>query len=843
MSGITLDNPANDRRGDKDRATSGDDQTITIKRLAFGPLESRCCDFCSSGMTSNHYCLKAVGNSKYILDGKRICGKAMCIDCRNRWGNAEDFLKVCFNCASGSATEKPSSSATELPSASATEQHVNEERDSDPFDCEDPNIKSFAPDWVSVKIMMDNVCPKEATFIGRRLVNHRYKKFVEDKGIGMNIIRYTETSIMDGVNKMMASTRKRKRGWQWRDEKSKQKKAKSRQSPASPSQPTSASPISRQSPASPSQPTSASQTNKENLQSTCPSQQQKLRNNTMRNRFKIHHRLNFKLPTTKNASSEPQQKKKYAKRKCCFAKCQKTDLDDVFFTRVPPHPNESKKPTIEDGLQRWKSYWEKKKLHDVVMKRIGRRGDSKKKSLRYCSDHPVEVIKQKFDIFPKGKKRRIIVDLEVPCSIGVKESRASTDSKGLASDRLCTRIIRESQEEGCDAMLQLMRMCEREDTLPDKTPLKMNASVARQTNFDPTSINKWKRNCEEYVGSGKNRRRLKKHSGRIIRKPNNKPTWGRQLEIDPVVKPGLVGDKEVKRRTGFATEGDLLAFIVIVCNGDLENIQDTVSVLSWYEEWFFYAEWIWGRTLVRWEDAESKREYGIDKKTLMKVFDNKLQIVRTARKSWPTYASYEEDKDLRKEKWNDRYRGKRIVEWDNTNLSFMYKPSDAQMQRITYSSYYAENCAKGAVFLQLCGFMGCTNLWVGGSSDTLYQNKGGMFERQDEYSKKDLVEGKKIAFTNILDKGYRSTVAAWHAGNQEIIQPDFRKSDRKFRGKETISSAGIATDRSGNERAVHYSKYSGLLYRGVHARGDFKRFDNAWEAWTFQVNFMYNSVL
>ena len=37
-----------------------------------------------------------------------------------------------------------------------------------------------------------------------------------------------------------------------------------------------------------------------------------------------------------------------------------------------------------------------------------------------------------------------------------------------------------------------------------------------------------------------------------------------------------------------------------------------------------------------------------------------------------------------------------------------------------------ENCAKGGVFLQLCGWMGVHELWFGGVSDTEYLNKSGI---------------------------------------------------------------------------------------------------------------------
>ena len=148
-------------------------------------------------------------------------------------------------------------------------------------------------------------------------------------------------------------------------------------------------------------------------------------------------------------------------------------------------------------------------------------------------------------------------------------------------------------------------------------------------------------------------------------------------------------------------------------------------------------------------------------------------MVLVCRESWPKYATYKEDCKLRKDKWNIRYDGMRVVLWDNTNISMLFKPSNPQLQRSTFSNYYSENCAKGGVFIQLCGWMGTHNLWVGASSDTMYLNKSDILKYQDEFSRKDLVDGKHIHFSIILDKGYRSPLTAWMAGFQLILQPDF----------------------------------------------------------------------
>lgn len=52
--------------------------------------------------------------------------------------------------------------------------------------------------------------------------------------------------------------------------------------------------------------------------------------------------------------------------------------------------------------------------------------------------------------------------------------------------------------------------------------------------------------------------------------------------------------------------------------------------------------------------------------------------------------------------------------WDDTNVPFTYKPSCALSQRASFSKYYHQNCAKGACFLQLCGWLGAWEGTMGG---------------------------------------------------------------------------------------------------------------------------------
>ena len=165
----------------------------------------------------------------------------------------------------------------------------------------------------------------------------------------------------------------------------------------------------------------------------------------------------------------------------------------------------------------------------------------------------------------------------------------------------------------------------------------------------------------------------------------------------------------MKRRTGFPSEKALLAYIFIICNGDVNTIKQRQTSLTWYEEFFLHFEYIWSRSLTRIIDLQMT--YGIYPREITNLLAAKYDIEFLALRSWPIYASYEEDKKLMKEKWRRKYPKSRPVMWDMTNVS-AYAFTDADLQRITYSQYYGENCFKGGVFTQLCGWQGAANLWT-----------------------------------------------------------------------------------------------------------------------------------
>ena len=51
---------------------------------------------------------------------------------------------------------------------------------------------------------------------------------------------------------------------------------------------------------------------------------------------------------------------------------------------------------------------------------------------------------------------------------------------------------------------------------------------------------------------------------------------------------------------GFQSFNHLMAYIIIVCNGDHDAMIYKKAKLTWLEEWFFFFEYLWGRTITRW---------------------------------------------------------------------------------------------------------------------------------------------------------------------------------------------------------------------------------------------------
>ena len=84
---------------------------------------------------------------------------------------------------------------------------------------------------------------------------------------------------------------------------------------------------------------------------------------------------------------------------------------------------------------------------------------------------------------------------------------------------------------------------------------------------------------------------------------------------------------------------------------------------------------------------------------------------------------------------------------------------------------------------------------------------------------------------------------SWKSNCQTALQSPSAKSDRRFDGKQTVFAGSVAHDRGGNERGVRVCKRCGLVRKGFLSGMSATRLNNAWRAFGFRANFMYEPVL
>ena len=522
-------------------------------------------------------------------------------------------------------------------------------------------------------------------------------------------------------------------------------------------------------------------------------------------------------------SSRQQPIKVYASRRTCvYPGCNSTHLqDNISFHRVPPAPN----PTLRNGTSKDRKSYAMRLFHrNECMRRLGISLADPRKEIRFCSEHPVVKVSKSFSWNDKdGIQRRGVAIFDTICAYSHKSTLNATSvgtSKGVGVDRMTIRFIESMQMEQDSPEMALVQTLETSEGALEQ----MNGSIRKSANLEA--------HLEAAKLEGRRDKRLRspvqttdskrrKRSCRVVKKPKELREW------------------IVKCETGFTSVTHLLSYVSIICNGDISKILAPTTNLTWFEEWYLFFELLWGRTLTRWCDAEGK--YDVHRHTLRTdVFDVKLIMLMSTRASWPLYASLEEDEKLRDtQRWKD-YDGKRCIQWDSTNLHIP-KSSRAENQRRTWSCYYAENCAKGGIGLQLCGWILTAELFEGATTDDNHFKRSGILEQQEEFVRNQL--DTDVPFENTLDKGYRVRHAAWMKGKQTISQPFFAKSDEKFNRHQTLRSAAVASDRGANERAVRLSKMSGFLKAGIRQNASVDRFADVWLAWSFQTNFMFKPVL
>jgi hypothetical protein len=82
--------------------------------------------------------------------------------------------------------------------------------------------------------------------------------------------------------------------------------------------------------------------------------------------------------------------------------------------------------------------------------------------------------------------------------------------------------------------------------------------------------------------------------------------------------------QEVRRRTGFKDVSDVLRYIIIVCNGEINRIKQWASSLTWFEEWFLHLEYMNGRSGTRVEDIVVV--YNISREVALSILKLKIDM-------------------------------------------------------------------------------------------------------------------------------------------------------------------------------------------------------------------------
>lgn len=530
---------------------------------------------------------------------------------------------------------------------------------------------------------------------------------------------------------------------------------------------------------------------------------------------KVYNNKRTKHRTTSNNLPKRNQR-------CSFVKCNVKATHDgtIKFTRLPPPVTIRKIKTLNKNHinKHYQREAIRKFARNEWLRRIGLSISESRIDIRICNKHPMDVLSKHIEWNDyDDNKQSTLCKFIIPKAVGLSSDlntgeETIRDPKGVGIDRLTTNYFSTAktlsqQQNNHDiswgiAFAECLQR-EEDDMISNNNSVLINKKTRRIEYEGKVSIDnkKFEKTC---------------------------------------VKLNELEDEHIKNDTGFRTKQLLICFIILICNGDVSLMTTTNTKLTWFEEWYFFFERIWAKANQRY--CDSVRQYKKPENSLRKVYDNKMKILLKARRMWPMYVTMKEDETLRDERWNKHYKDRRVVMWDNTNVK-MYKPSSAEAQRNTFSTYYANNVGKGAVFVQLCGWMGTFELWMGAVSDSDYMIRSGILQLQQQYVPLYDEEYINIPFVNILDKGYRIVSAAWRTGGQFVLQPSFAKSDHKFTSLDVIRSAAVASDRGGNERAVRIAKMCGSIKNGLHGNGSPTRLCDLWLGWSFMSNFMFKKVL
>ena len=196
-----------------------------------------------------------------------------------------------------------------------------------------------------------------------------------------------------------------------------------------------------------------------------------------------------------------------------------------------------------------------------------------------CTHHKTESITktQKFNRNGKDQSFKVTFDAPEGLSVKAQQSLQQTRSRGSAIDPAYRRNANKITSD-------ISHLSNTNDTLANAAA--DNAALVMETYqiIDKLSAknNLLKNQNEKYKKVINNYKIGKATISPASIKPSHKSN---QIKI--TYKEMENNDNEVRRRTGFKLLNHLLAFVIIVCNGNHDAMTYKASKLTWQEEWFF----------------------------------------------------------------------------------------------------------------------------------------------------------------------------------------------------------------------------------------------------------------
>jgi hypothetical protein len=297
---------------------------------------------------------------------------------------------------------------------------------------------------------------------------------------------------------------------------------------------------------------------------------------------------------------EETNKKSVSRRRCNFINCKSCAASKNFsFNRLPKPPTlKNKEKQNKDKRNRdIMTYHVEKYFYNLCMRRIGRKPNTIQ-DVRICNIHRIEKIEKDVNWLDDDNiLQKIRVTMYLPAGDGVAAistispndattSQHKRQNRGLAKDRWLNQLLQrvDSLSNECMLLSQMIEVAE--GNINEINP------VVAQTSGLPID-------------------RLQQEK---IRVEIPKEAYEKVIDKRTRVRFNDLTDSYVKTTTGFSSVSILLAFIFVVTNGNINQVEHTTTHLSWLEEWFVFFETVWCKHCTRWIDLSI--QYNVHSKTL-----------------------------------------------------------------------------------------------------------------------------------------------------------------------------------------------------------------------------------